>query len=80
VNSLLQEVTATAAFQLLHLEKYDDRVQEQNCIIKDIQQGNWELLQQNHHLEVQVKALIDKLMRTYRSLDVNSDFLDDART
>jgi septal ring factor EnvC (AmiA/AmiB activator) len=80
VSSLLQEATATGAFQRLRLEEYDDRVQEQNRTIKDIQKGNWELLQHNHRLEAQVKVLNDELMRTYRIGDVKSDFLDDART
>jgi hypothetical protein len=62
------------------LAEYDDQVQEQNCLIKDIQKGNRELLQQNHHLETRVKELNDKLMRPYRTRDIKSDFLDNART
>jgi chromosome segregation ATPase len=54
-------------------------VQEQNCLTKDIQKGNQELLQQNHRLKMRVKELNDELMRTYRSRDVESGFLDDAR-
>jgi uncharacterized coiled-coil protein SlyX len=41
----------TGAFQHLHLEEYNDQVQEQNHTIQDIQKGNRELLKQNHHLE-----------------------------
>jgi hypothetical protein len=51
-----------------------------NCLIKYIQKGNRELLQENHHLEAHVKVLNDKLMRTYRSRDMKSDFLDDSHT
>jgi predicted nuclease with TOPRIM domain len=51
-----------------------------NCLIKDIQKGNRELLQKNHRLEARVKELNDELMRTYHSRDVKSDFLDDAHT
>jgi hypothetical protein len=53
-------------------------VSTKNCLIKDIQKGNCELLQENHRLEARVKQLNDELMRTYRSRDVKSDFLDDA--
>jgi cell division septum initiation protein DivIVA len=55
-------------------------VSAKNCLIKDIQKGNRKLLQKNHRLEARVKELNDELMRTYRSHDVNLDFLDDART
>jgi chromosome segregation ATPase len=55
-------------------------VSAKNCLIKDIQKGNHELLQENHRLEAHVKELNDELMRTYRSHDMKSDFLDDART
>jgi hypothetical protein len=55
-------------------------VSAKNCLIKDIQKGNCELLQENHRLEARVKPLNDELMRTYRSRDVKSDFLDDACT
>jgi cell division protein FtsB len=51
-----------------------------NRLIKDIQKGNRELLQENHRLEARVKELDDELMWTYRSRDVKSDFLDVART
>jgi chromosome segregation ATPase len=55
-------------------------VYARNRLIKDIQKGNRELLQENHCLEAQVEELNDELMRTYHSSDVKSDFLDDART
>jgi uncharacterized protein (DUF342 family) len=55
-------------------------VSAKNHLIKDIQKGNRELLQENHHLEARVKELNDELMRTYRNCDVKSDFLIDART
>jgi septal ring factor EnvC (AmiA/AmiB activator) len=80
VSALLQEVMTTSTFQLLRLEEYDDWVQEQNRIIRDIQKGNRELLQQNHRLETCVKELNNELMRMYHSCNIKSDFLDDART
>jgi chromosome segregation ATPase len=55
-------------------------VSTKNLLIKDIQKGNHELLQENHRLEAHVKELNNELMRTCRSHDVKSDFLDDART
>jgi chromosome segregation ATPase len=55
-------------------------VSAKNCLIKDIQKGNSELLQENHCLDARVKELKDELMRTYRSRDVKSDFLDDGHT
>jgi cell division protein FtsB len=55
-------------------------VSAKNRLIKDIQKGNRELLQENHRLEAHVKELNDELIRTYRSCDVKSDFLDDTRT
>jgi predicted nuclease with TOPRIM domain len=55
-------------------------VSAKNRLIKDIQKGNHELLQENHRLEARVKELNDELMRTYRSRNVESDFLDDACT
>jgi cell division protein FtsB len=80
MSSMLQEVIVTGAYQRLHLEEYNDQVQEQNCFIKDIQKGNRELHQQNHHLETRVRELNDELMRAYCSHDIKSDFLDDAHT
>jgi hypothetical protein len=44
VSSLLQEVTATDAHQRLRLEEYADQVKAKNCVIKDIQKCNRELL------------------------------------
>jgi chromosome segregation ATPase len=77
---MFQEVVATGAYQRLRLEEYDHQVSAKNCLIKDIQKGNRELHQENHHLEARVKELNAELMKTYRSRDVKSDFLDDART
>jgi chromosome segregation ATPase len=70
----------TSAYRHLRLEEYDHQVSTKNHFIKDIQKGNWELLQENHHLEARVKELNDELMRTYHSHDVKSNFLDDAST
>jgi cell division septum initiation protein DivIVA len=55
-------------------------VSAKNCLIKDFQKGNRKLLQGNHRLEARVKELNDELMRTYRSHDVKSNFLDDTHT
>jgi septal ring factor EnvC (AmiA/AmiB activator) len=66
--------------QHLRLVEYDHQVSAKNCLIKDIQMGNQDLLQENHHLEAHVKELNDELMRTYRSRNVKSDFLNDAHT
>jgi chromosome segregation ATPase len=55
-------------------------VSAKNRLIKDIQKGNRELLQENHCLEARVKELNDELMRTYHSCDMKSESLDDART
>jgi chromosome segregation ATPase len=51
-----------------------------NCAIKDIQKGNWELLQKNACLETRIKELNDELMRTYHSRDFKTDLLDDVCT
>jgi hypothetical protein len=80
MSAMFQEAAATGAYQCLRLEDYDHEVSTKNRLIKDIQKGNHELLQENHHLEVRVKELNGELMRTYRSHDVKSNFLDDART
>jgi chromosome segregation ATPase len=72
--------TTTGAYQLIRLEEYDHQVSAENHLIKDIQKGNHELLQENHRLEALIKELNDELMKAYRSHDVKSDFLDDART
>jgi cell division protein FtsB len=55
-------------------------VKAKNSLIKDIQKGNRELLQENHHLEARVNELNDELMRTYRIRDFKTDLLDDAHT
>jgi hypothetical protein len=39
----------TDAYQRLRLEEYGHQVSAKNCLIKDIQNGNRELLQENHH-------------------------------
>jgi hypothetical protein len=78
--SMFQGVTTTGACQHLRMEEYDNQVSAKNCLIKDIHKGNREILQENHRLETRVKELNNKLMRTYRSRDVKSDFLDDACT
>jgi septal ring factor EnvC (AmiA/AmiB activator) len=80
MSSMFQEVAVTGAYQRLCLEEYDHQVSAKNCLIKDIQKGNHELLQENHRLEARIKELNDELMRTYRSCNVKSDFLDDAHT
>jgi hypothetical protein len=55
-------------------------VSAKNCLIKNIQKGNHELLQENHLLEARVKKLNDELMRTYRSHNVKLDVLYDAHS
>jgi hypothetical protein len=80
MSSMFQEVAVTSAYHRLCLEEYDHQVSAKNRLIKDIQKGNHELLQENHHLEARIKELNNELMRTYHSRDVKSDFLDDART
>jgi hypothetical protein len=80
MSSMFQEVTATGAYQCLCQEEYDHQVPAKNRLIKGIQKGNRELLQESHRLEAHVKELNDELMRTYRSCDVKSNFLDDACT
>jgi hypothetical protein len=77
VSSLLQEVTATGAH--LCLEECADHVKVKNCIVKDIQKGNRELLQKNACLETRTRELNDELMRTYRSHDFKTNDLDDTR-
>jgi hypothetical protein len=79
MSSMFQEVTVTGAYQRLHLEEYDHQVSAKNRLIKDIQKGDCNFLQENHRLEACVKEVNDELMRTYRSHDMKSDFLDDAR-
>jgi hypothetical protein len=80
MSSMFQEVMVTGAYQRLRLEEYDHQVSAKNRLIKDIQKGNRELLQENHRLEARVKELNNELMRTYHNRDVKSDFLDDAHT
>jgi septal ring factor EnvC (AmiA/AmiB activator) len=51
-----------------------------NHVVKDIQEGNRELLQKNARLETRIRELNVELMRTYRSHDFKTDDLDDTRT
>jgi hypothetical protein len=76
MSSMFQVVTATGSYQRLRLEEYDHQVSTKNHLVKDIQKGNCELLQENHCLEAHVKELNNDLMRTYHSRDVKSDFLN----
>jgi chromosome segregation ATPase len=55
-------------------------VKAKNHVIKDIQEGNWELLQKNACLESRIRELNDELMRTYHSRDLNTVDLDDTHT
>jgi septal ring factor EnvC (AmiA/AmiB activator) len=80
VSSLLQEVTATGTHLRLHLEECAGQVKAKNHVVKDIQEGNWELLQKNACLESRIRELNDELMRTYHSHDLNTVDLDDTRT
>jgi chromosome segregation ATPase len=80
MSSMFQEVMVTGAYQRLCLEEYDHQVSAKNRLIKDIQKSNWELPQENHHLEAHVKELNDELMRNYCSHNMKSDFLDNTRT
>jgi hypothetical protein len=80
VSSLLQEVTTTGAHLCLHLKECTSQVKAKNRIVKDIQEGNLELLQKNARLETCVRELNDELMRTYRSRVFKTDDLDDTRT
>jgi hypothetical protein len=80
VSSLLQEVTATDAHLCLRLEECTDQMKAKNRIVKDIQKGNRELLQENVRPETRVRELSDELMRTYHSRDFKTDDLDDTRT
>jgi predicted nucleic acid-binding Zn-ribbon protein len=76
VSSLLQEVTATGTHLRLCLEECANQVKAKNRVIKDIQKGNRELLQRNTCLEMRIRELSEKLMRTY----CKTDDLDDNRT
>jgi chromosome segregation ATPase len=80
VSSLLQKVTATDAHLRLRLEECANQVKAKSRVVKDIQKGNWELLQKNALLETHIRELNDELMRTYRSRDFKTDDLDDTRT
>jgi chromosome segregation ATPase len=64
----------------LRLEECTDQVKAKNHVIKDIQKGNRELLQENARLETRIRELSDELMRTYHSRDFKTDDLEDTRT
>jgi septal ring factor EnvC (AmiA/AmiB activator) len=80
VSSLLQKVIATGAHLCLRLEECADQVKSKNRVVKDIQEGNRELLQKNARLETRIRELNDELMRTYRSRDFKTNGLDDTHT
>jgi chromosome segregation ATPase len=80
VSSLLQEVTATDAHLRLRLEECVGQVKVKNHVVKDIQEGNRELLQKNARMETRIRELNDGLMRTYHSRDFKTDDLDDTHT
>jgi chromosome segregation ATPase len=56
------------------------QVKAKNHVVKDIQKGNWELLQKNTRLETRIRELNDELMMTYHNRDFKTDDLDDTRT
>jgi hypothetical protein len=80
LSSLLQEITAMGAHLCLRLEECARQVKPKNRIVKDIQEGNRDLLQKNARLEIRIRELNDELMRTYRSCDFETDDLDYTRT
>jgi septal ring factor EnvC (AmiA/AmiB activator) len=64
----------------LRLEECTGQLKAKNRVVKDIQEGNRELLQKNARLETRIRELNDELMRTYYSSDFKTDNLDDTRT
>jgi chromosome segregation ATPase len=64
----------------LRLEECTGQLKAKNRVVKDIQEGNRELLQKNARLETRIRELNDELMRTYYSSDLKTDNLDDTRT
>jgi chromosome segregation ATPase len=64
----------------LRLEECTGQLKAKNRVVKDIQEGNRELLQKNARLETRIRELNDELMRTYCSSDLKTDNLDDTRT
>jgi chromosome segregation ATPase len=64
----------------LRLEECTGQLKAKNRVVKDIQEGNRELLQKNARLETHIRELNDELMRTYCSSDLKTDNLDDTRT
>jgi hypothetical protein len=80
VSSLHQEVIAIGAHLHLHLEECTGQVKVKNHVVKDIQEGNQELLQKNARLETRIMELNDGLMMNYHSHDFRTYDLDDTRT
>jgi cell division protein FtsB len=70
----------TGAHLHLHLEECVSQVKAKNHVVKDIQEDNQELLQNNAHLETRIRELNDELMMTYHSHDFKIDDLEDIRT
>jgi chromosome segregation ATPase len=64
----------------LRLEECTGQLKAKNRVVKDIQEGNRELLQKNARLETRIRELNDELMMTYCSSDLKTDNLDDTRT
>jgi chromosome segregation ATPase len=64
----------------LYLEECVSQVKAKNHAVKDIQKGNWELLQKNARLETRIRELNEELMRTYRSREFKTDDLNDTCT
>jgi septal ring factor EnvC (AmiA/AmiB activator) len=64
----------------LRLEECVDQVKAKNRVVKDIQKGNRELLQNSARLETRIRELNDELMRTYRSRNFKIDDLNDTHT
>jgi hypothetical protein len=80
VSSLLQEATVTGAHLRLHLEECAGQMKAKNHIVKDIQEGNRELLQKNARLDTRIRELNDELMSTYHSHDFKTDDLNNTHT
>jgi hypothetical protein len=80
MSSMLQDITATGTHLCLRLEEHAGQVKAQNHAVKNLQEGNRELLQKNAHLETRIRELNDELMRTYRSRDIKTHNLDDTHS
>jgi cell division protein FtsB len=70
----------TGAHLHLHLEECASQVKAKNHVVKDIQEDNQELLQNNAHLETRIRELNDELMMTYHSHDFKIDDLEEICT